>query len=343
MRPAVFALLLALRAPGANPQESAAAPTWAADEVRAIFSRSEMANTGLQGEAQSEELANTGGIAYRVPRDPNEGRDAYIKRVLKKRKPDHPNVKKDQWLTALWRQLYEDLSQRSDSLARIARDRKERAYFEQMAQQAKAAANALAGTLEITIEGLEGFFPPIPIADGEEPVTIGGQASVRGGVVNIEGIDRARFPNDQIPEKAVRTTRGAIKELFSAMKQYNVSASMIGQYEGAWRKNKGHLRAIIPAAAPALYLNELARAGIEAEMTTIHLMTMSKKGALRELPLQIQKAKPDKKKGKRPTKKAEPEAEMTEVSCADTLPMQRCAERITEARAGGAPLKYKLE
>jgi len=67
------------------------------------------------------------------------------------------------------------------------------------------------------------------------------------------------------------------------------------------------MRLIIPAASPALYLNELVRAGIEAEMTTFHLFTISKKNALSELPLALTK-KADKpgKKAKKP-KQAEPE------------------------------------
>src|SRR5213076_1438951 len=117
-------------------------------------------------------------------------------------------------------------------LGRIARDRKDREYFEQMSQQSKNAANALAGTLEITIEGLEGFFPPIPVADGKEPSTLGAQVTVRAGAINIEGIDRAHFTNDQVPERTVRTVHGSVKELYSALKQYNVSMGMIGQYEG---------------------------------------------------------------------------------------------------------------
>jgi hypothetical protein len=332
--PAFIFFLLAL-GPVPSDGDSAAIqpPSWDAVELSNIFGRIQAANTQLKGDAQSDELAAIAGIAYRIPIMQGEARDAYVKRVLKRRRPDHPNVKSTQWLTALYRQFYEDLAARCDQMSRLARDRKERQFFEQMTQQSKNAANLLAAQLEIVIDGLEGFYAPLPVADGEDPVTFGGQVSVRGGVITIDGMDRMRFQDDRPKESAVRTTKGALKELYAAVKQYNISQSMIANYENTYRKNKGQLRVIVPAASPAIYLNEIARAGIEAEMATIHLMTISKKGALNEIPLAITRPKVKHEK-KKATKRAEPD--LAEASCADTLPMQKCIERIAEAHAKGS-------
>lgn len=330
MLPLFVAALLASAPPGGAKVE------WPPNEVKQLLVRIPQTEGAPTVEAKDSALADIVGIAYRVPRLPQEPTEAYAKRMLLAREPSHPNVKKGQWLSALMRLFYEDLAKRTDTLARFERDRKDRVFFEQRSREAKQLADYLAGTLEVVVEGMEGFLAPLPIADpGEPPQKIGCEASVRGGVIVVENLERIRFEGDQPPTNAIRTSKGALKELFSAQRQYNISANMLGMYEQIWRKNKGNLRVIIPAASPAIYLNELVLGAREAEMTTIHVMCMSKKGELRELALALSPPKPPKAKGKGKGKKALPVAKTVEVSCPSTASMQRCVDKIQAAKAEG--------
>lgn len=326
----MIALLLSAALIGAGaPTE---APVWPPNEVKELLMRIPQAEGAPTVEEKDAVLANIAGFAYRVQRQPAEGTELYSKRVLRKRSPDHPNVKKGQWLSALMRQFYEDLSKRCDSLSRLERDRKDRAFYESRAKEAKQIADYLAGTLEIVVEGMDGFLAPLPIAEGDPPQAYGAQATVKNGAIVIENLERVHFQNDAPPDDVIRTARGAIRELFSAQKQYNVSASTLGMYEPVWQKNKGNIRALIPAASPAIYLNELVLGALEAEMHTMHVMCMTKKGELRELAVKLKTPPAKGKKSKKPV----------EVGCANTLPMQKCIERIAGAKAQGTVV-YVLE
>lgn len=336
MLAALFAVLLFGAEPPAPAPRAAGteAPLWSGPELATLFGRIGDAGRARSVEEKDSALANVGGFAYRVPRQGGESTDAYSKRMVKKRSPEHPNVKRDQWLVALVRQLYDDLGKRSESLARFERDRRQRAYFERMAMEAKGAADQLAKQLETVVEGIDGFVAPLPVAQGDPPVSYGAQATVKNGAITIDSMDRVHFEGDQVPANTTRTARGAIKELFAALKQYNVQAQMLGQYESIWRKNHGHLRAMIPASSPAIYLNELVRASIEAEMRTVHVMTMSPKGVLSELAVAVVKPKGKGKKGEA----------AAEVKCPDAVTMQKCVEHLAESKSGGGgTLHYRVE
>lgn len=323
----------------AKSKPAKSAPAWDANELRDLFLKIPAAEGAPTVEAKDSYLADLCGQAYRVPRQPKEATEVYAKRVLKKRDPDHPNVKKGQWLLALMRVFYDDASKRADTLGRFERDRQARGFFEAKAKEAKQVAEAIAGMIEIVVEGMEGFLAPLPIADGAEPEIYGAQAMVKDGGIVFENLERVRFENDAPSEKVARTAKGAIRELFSAAKQYNVSANMLGMYEAIWKKNKGNLRVVIPAASPAIYLNELVLGGVEGEMDTLRIMVMTQRGELRELKLALTKPKV-KAKGKAKNKK--PEREPTEVSCPNDVSMQKCVEYIALARKEG-PVRYVVK
>jgi hypothetical protein len=322
----------------AAPQPAAGDPTWDAKETKDILNR-------CKG-ATDDQLADAAGVAYRLSRSANESTEAYSKRIVHKRVPDHPNVKKGQWINAVTRQLYADLAKRCDVLARFSLDKQEGRFFEGCARDAKAAADAVAKTIEIGVEGAPGFMAPLAYCDGaDEPEIYGAQATVKStGAITIENIDRVHFVNDQPPESATRTANGALKEVFSSFKQYNVSAQMIGHYEGVWRKNKGNVRAWIPGEAPAIYLNEMVLAASEAEMHTLRLMCMTKKAELRELKIPLIAPKPVKAAKKKPKKGAalESEKQTAFVKCPSDVSMQKCVDHLVKARSNG-PVVYRLE
>jgi hypothetical protein len=328
MRTMPLTIAIAALVVAATPEST---QSWSKADVRTMISRVQAATRAPNIEAQDKELADVGGMAYAVPRNQGESNENYAKRALRKREPDHPNVKKGQWLSALMRMFYLDMSDRCAVLARFETNRDDRIFFEKMAGESKQAANQIAGTLQLTIEGLEGFGEPLPVVPkGSDPKMRGATATVHQQKINIENIDRVTFSGHQPPESAARTGRGSLREVFAAMKQYNVSASMLGQYETSWRKNKGHFRAVIPASYPAVYLNEIVRGGLEAEMHTLHLMVMTKRGELRELELPL-------KWGLKPKGKKDVVA-----NCADELSMQECVARLVHAQTNGNAV-YGLE
>jgi hypothetical protein len=320
---AIAVLLLAV-----SPDET---QSWDKPTVRQLIARVQAAARAQTIEAKDTELANVGGMAYAVARSQGESNEAYAKRVLRKRNPDHPNVKKGQWLLALMRTFYQDVSDRCAVLARFETARDDRVFFEKMAEETKGVAAQIAGTLQLTVEGLEGFVEPLPIVgEGLAPEPRGAMAMVHQQKITIENIDRITFSGHQPPEEATRTGRGSLREVFSAQKQYNVSAQLLGQYERKWRKNRGHVRVVIPSSYPAIYLNEIVRGGLEAEMHTLHLMTMTKRGELRELRLGM-------KWGLKPRKKKD-----LVVNCASDITMQQCVSRIVHAQSNGNAV-YGLE
>lgn len=354
--PLLFLLVVAAEPPPPVPEETSTStrtakraadvPAWTPSELRTYFTRIPQSEGAKTVEEKDSFLADVAGAAYRVPRLPNEATELYAKRVVRKREPNHPNVKKGQWTLALMRLFYQDAGRRADSLSRFERDKNARLYFEAKAREAKQVADAIAGMIEIVVEGMEGFLAPLPIADGVTPEPYGCEASVKNGTVVVENLERAHFVNDAPPDNTIRTANGAIKELFAAQKQYNVSATMLGMYEEIWRKNQGNLRVVIPGAAPTTYLNELALAGVEADMHTVQVMCMTQKGELRALRLYLTpaKAKAALKVKKPPKGKKAPPAPKApvEVSCASKLPMQKCVERLAEAAQQG-PILFRVK
>ena len=321
----ILALLSALTgAPGS-------APEWSKEELRGLLGQAQAASGLPTLQAQDAALAQLAGQAYRIPAQPGEALEVYAKRVLRAREPAHPNVRKEQWLLALMRQFYEDASRRADTLARFTLERQERAALEAMAKDTAAAVAAIGPTLEVSVEGLDGHFEPLPVIEGEPPVPVGAMATVRGGVVVVENLERMRFVGDQPPADAARVNNGALRELYAALHQYNRHTQLLAPYEPQQKKNLGHLRVVIPARAPALYLNELARAARAAEMHTLHLMGMTPAGNLRELTVSLVKGSPK----ARPKKGKKAESASIEVRCKGEESMEVCARRISQARAQG--------
>lgn len=312
---------------GPDADEPAGAPDWKKDEVKTLLGRVQAAARLPSVERKDAELARIAGAAYRVPPERDESTGQYAKRVLRRRDPQHPNVKKGQWLTALMRRFYADVAERAGLLARFELDRSDRQFLERMAGEAKKIANQLAGSLEMVVDGLEEGTEPLPAVGGEPPTKRGVLARVHsGGVLTVQRLDRARFEGHRPPEDHPRTKHGALKEVYSAHKQYQTSAIMFGKYDEDWRKNRGHVRALVPAAYPAIYLNEIARAAKEAGMHTLHLLTMEKRGDLRELPLALKKQRRKKKQ------------KWFELSCPDRQPMGECAQRLKHGHLNGRVL-----
>ncbi|MCC7386117.1 MAG: hypothetical protein IT384_30010 [Deltaproteobacteria bacterium] len=322
-------LALALVLAGATPPT--AAPSWTKDELKRILSRVEVAGRAPTPEGKDAELAQTIGGAYRLAATAGESVDSFSRRVLKSREPGHPAVLPDQWLLALARRFYDDVAGRADTLARFEVDRKDRLYLEQKGREARAASDQIAGLLKTKLEG-GGFIAPLPTAPGEPPGKVGVQALVRDGRVTLKDLDRATFVGDRPPPDIERTPTGAIREFVAAQKQFNLEAQTLGMVNRDLKKGSGQLRAFIPGAAPAIYLNELVRAAKEASMHTLYLMVNDPQdGKQRELRFALAPAKNPRPRGK----KAAPEA--VKVRCRDEEPMQACVDRAREV-AQGAPM-----
>lgn len=311
------------------------APSWTKAELKELVGQANVVGRMPDGPPRNQALAQLGGQAFRVPPKQGEPVEPYAERAVRQRQPHHPNVAKGQWVNALTRQFYADVGQRCADLRRFERDPQEDQFLNGCARDFLAAAHDLEQGLSYVIEGLEGFVEPLPQAEGDEPQLLGCLALVRRGVITIENLDRVRFEGDRPAADAARTKRGALRELYSAQQQFNVSNKMIGMYESQAKKQVGHLRVAIPGKAPALYLNELFRGAREAEMHTVHLLVMGAGAQLRELPLLV-KAPPKPKK--KPKKGAPPPPTPVELRCADEQSMDLCARKIEEARKTGPVL-----
>ena len=311
---------------------TAEAPDWSAKEMKALLARSQAATRSPSMQAQNQALFSMAAAAYRTKRVTfGADLESSAKRILRKRDPDHPDVKKGQWLSALLRRFYDDASARCGVLGRFARTREDRAYFEHMTLQTRAAADHIAQGLLLQVDGLEGFTPPLPVADGDRPYLYASKVVVgANGAIDIDGVERARFTDHRPPGDAGRTATGAVRNLVSAFQFFSRSAKMLARFDNQWAKKRGHVQAIVPARLPALYLNEIARAAQQAKMRRLHVMVMTKRGELRELRVDLRTLKAKSKgKGRRP---------QVPVTCADDASMTLCAQRIAHARAKGRPL-----
>lgn len=322
----------------ATPADDAGAPQWSSGELKQLFAR-QQASQHLAEPQNSEESANIVGAAYRLPRNPGESADLYAKRVVKKRSPDHPNVKTGTWLLAAFRLFYDDASKRCATIARFEKDRNDRNYFEQKAKETHAIAEQAAKEVQLAVEGVEGYMAPLPTVDAcDEVEKYGVDTTVRKGQVAIENMDRVKFVDDQPPPDAPRTAHGALREVYAAFWNFNKSNAMLGMYEATYAKSKGNVRLMIPGAAPAVYLNELAAGAVEAEMHTLRIMAMKNGTELCELRVPIAEAPSKKKK----PKKGAPSAAANVVKCRRDLTMQRCVEHIAEEKKAGAII-FKAE
>ena len=326
--PALAQAELPLRTPEST-GKSGQAPDWSKDELKDLFARVQNAARAPTVVAQDEAIAEVAGLAYRVKRGAGESVEGYARRTLRTREPEHPAVKEGQWLLALTRMFYADASARFGHLARFELSHADRQYLQHMSQQTAQYAAVIGQQLQMIIEGLDGTVELLPPVGGEPPTRLGAMVRIHsGGTITIEGLDRVMFKDHRAPEDRARTGSGALREVYSAQRQYNVSAEMLGPYERKWRKNHGHVQVILPSVYPARYLNEVVRGAKEAGMHTLHLLTMTPRGELRELRASLEKAS-DKAK-----KKAK---DQIEVRCDDDDSAERCARRIRYAATQGTP------
>lgn len=310
---------------------SATPPSWEKRELLDFFIREGALRNLPTQEARDSELCNLAGVAYRVSREAGENTQSYARRILKARDPQHPAVRQDQWLLALIGRLYSDIAARSLLLARFENDRRDRQVLEQKGQESRAAADQIAGLIVTKIEGLDGFMQPLPIGEGEKSKKFGANVMIQpSGVITIETMDRVTFQAHQAPENVERTSSGAIRELYAALKQYNMNATMMARVEPKLKQGVGHVRLFIPAAFPATYLNELIRAAKEAGMHTAFIMLMSaQRDELRELPVLLDA----KKAGRKET--------LADFRCKESVTMQACAEWALDNAKKGR-LFYRL-
>ncbi len=317
---AMHAVVVALCALGAGPE----GPSWDFEALRQIVAELDTAARHPDVAAMDRALAEAAGRAYGQSPMPGEATEDLARRLLKQREPSHPPVKPGQWLLALVRRLYLDVAHRAKGLARFRTDRQERAWLDGRAQAAAEAAEAIGGELQIGLEGVEGFVELPPRVGGAPPTRIGAKAELAAGRLIIERLPRADFSSGAAPADAPRTRGGALREVYAALKQYDTTAKMLGRYDASWRKMQGHVQALLPGAAPALVLNELARAAAEAKVGTIHLVTLDRDGEVRELPILIH------------PKRARRAARSVEVGCPDGQRIDQCARRLAHAHASGA-------
>lgn len=315
---------------------SGGAPEWTADEMKQLFGLAQ-ASAQAPVEQKDAQLLMMAARAYRVTPSGPPSVERHAEQILKQRHPSHPAVKAGQWLTALMRQFYADAADRSAALARFERHRPTRKYFEDMAQQSRSAADFLGKQIQLVVEGFEDAIGALPMLGGDEPSKRGALVLVKGDKIAIENLDRTTFVNDQPKDAEPRTARGAVKELYSAQKQYNIQSKMFGSYDRKWRDNGGHVQVAIPGAKPAIYLNEVVKAGVPAGMHTLHLMTMTKSGQLREIAIAIDKA------GLKKARKRKRKAKVTKVRCDDQMPMDACAQRIKHAMAQGCSALFEVK
>lgn len=313
-------------------------PDWSKDELKTLYTRTEAAGRLETTEAQDAEMARTMGSAYRVLPSAGETADGYARRVLKKIEPVHPEVQSGQWTLALARRFYLDTGKRAETLSRLEPSRQDRQLLEVRAKQSKAAVEAIAGLL-VTKLDTGGLVAPMPSAPGDKASSFGCEAHVRGEKLEVNRLDRMTFAGHVPPADVVRTGKGAIRELVSVMKEYNVRAQTMGIIDPAMKAGNKKLRVFLPGAHPARYLNELVRAAEEGGMTQVFVMVLDPTdGKMRELPLLTTAPKAAPRRPKKKGAKA-PAAPVT-LRCDDDASMQACASKLATARADGAPLVY---
>jgi hypothetical protein len=241
--------------------------------------------------------------------------------------------------------FYADLGERASWLARLAKDLRENKLLLTKSEQALAAAAQLGPMVEIELPGLDGFVAPLPFFDGEEPGKEGCRAVIRMQSspscqgcesIEVDTLDRVTCRDHLPPADAERTSTGALREIYSAMKLFNTRTEMMAMGFSDARKGLGQIRAFIPGQSRAGYLNEIIRAGREAGMHTVFVMGTAPSGKdLRQITVALSEPK---KKGKSKGK-----TKLVEVRCKDDETMSKCARRMAEARGGGAALIYRLD
>ena len=265
----------------------AAGPEWSKNDVMGLLQQAEMAASAQSVEAKDAQLVNAAGYAYQVQRSAGESNDGYARRILLKREPAHSTVRRGQWLLALMRVFYQDVGERARALARFETNRRDRQFFEEKSQSALQIAKAIAPLVQVRIEGVEEYMAPLPIAPGAAPSGFGAKAYVLDNKVRIEALDRATFDGDR-PNPEAERTNGGLREFYGAFKMFNTNARLFGEVDRAKGRAEGHVQAFLPAAKPAVYLNEIARAAKAAKMHTIFLMTIGpESGELREIRLSL--------------------------------------------------------
>ncbi|HJL43376.1 MAG TPA: hypothetical protein RMG48_18860 [Myxococcales bacterium LLY-WYZ-16_1] len=300
-------------------------PEWTVGDLRRMDAELRGA-ARLSDPAQRDgALAGIAAAMYRVAPQPNEPPQSLASRTLERAGSDMPEVQEGQELDALLVRLYADVAERSRNLARFERDRRTRQFLEGLRARAQRARSSMAPNLQFQVDGLDGFFEPLPRVPGKTPSKRGALVKVHsGGTITVEQLDRVRFEKHHPPED-VRRTGGAIHELVAAQKQYNITARLLARYDPAWSKNAGHVQVAVPGNYPSRYLNEVLLAAKRAGMHTAHVLVTAKNGKLSELIARL-----------RPPEGRAARRDGRQVSCPDELSMQRCAQRLRHASLRGS-------
>lgn len=305
-------------------------PQWSSAELKGFFARIQ-AVQNAPTDQYTNEAAKVGGLAYRVRPENGEDADTFSRRVLKKRDPKHPNVKKNQWTLALMSVFYGDVSKRADTLSRFEKNRNERQYLDRLAKDTKVVSEDFAKV--ITLEGVGGKGALPEVAKCDDLTTWGAEVEARTGAISMRGFDRAKFEGDAPAADVARTTMGAVREIFMVFDQFNKEQGLLAAYDSSGAKNRGHIRVSIPASLSSTYFNEIVKGGIEAGMHTAHVIVRGKDDKPCEIVVPIkERAKKTKKKPKKPDEEPEP------VKCKNGVPMQKCVDRIIEAKTSGSIL-----
>jgi len=340
MIPAAILALVVFTTGPALAQDTPAAPSvpeWGKDELKTLVARSQQAG-GLAPDAQDAEMARLIGSAYRVLPQSSEAPELYARRTLKKFAPGHPEVKNGQWVLALTGRFYADSGKRADQLSRLEAVRADRQFLEGYAQQAKAASEQIKAAIQV--KAAKGEMSPVPTAPGDLPESFGCEVYVKGEKIEVNRLARIEFANGMPPAITPRTGKGALRELYASMKEYNVNAKMMGLIDPASKQGFEKVRFFLPAIHPARYLNELMRAAKEASMKVAFLMVMDPMTSkMREIPLLLAAPTP-KTKAKKGAKAPSP----VKVKCADEMTLQGCATYLSEQRGpDSAPLIFEYE
>lgn len=321
----VFGLLgLALGAGAIPSWAQSSDANWSVTDVQRIVGELAAAGQAASVEQRDTALAAVAARAYGQAAPPGSTPARFQLKVLRSQVPGHPDVKPGQELLALMRQLYADLAARSSQLARFESKRSARQRLEQHAREASAAAATLGRELQVELPGLKGYLSlPPKVKKGDDPRPFGARAEVSGGRLIVERLPRARFVGDRAAPDEPRTSQGALREVRASLKQFNTTASMLGQYDRGWRRRRGRVHFVAPAEAPAAYLREVVLAAREADFKTVNVVVLDAQDEVRALPIRVRS------KGlKKPV----------EVRCPAAEEMQQCAERIFRSRKRGTPV-----
>lgn len=322
----LFAALIAQSPASVRPVQS-----WNARTVASHFNTIELAARSSDAAARDTVLLTAAGQAYKTVRKPGESNEEFARRTIKKLDSLHPKVKKGQWLLALIYRFYSDLAQRSKTLSRFERRKKDRQYFEQQANTYEGYAQTISDLIRIKVKGLDAEIEMLPKAKGSTKKVHGIPVTVIGENISIDQFKRVTFSGHQPAEDANRTAKGSLMSLFNSFRQKQVFAKLMARSGRRKDKSIGKTQLYLPANKPAVYYNEILRAAKEAKLHTAYLMVFKEKsGELAHLKIRLKR--PRSKKARRKVEAAR---------CLDKERVQACVDRLSDLSKKGAILLYQ--